>query len=61
MKEVVCVFCRSEKIFYGVPGKVVEWAMRKKCIPEALVRAEMSLYKGARTKVKVGKYLSEEF
>ena len=36
-------------------------AMRKKGIPEALVRALVSLYKGARTKVKVGTHLSEEF
>ena len=39
----------------------MEWAMRKKCIPEALVRAVMSLYEGAMTKVKVGTHLSEEF
>ena len=39
----------------------MEWAMRKKGIPEALVRAVMSLYKGAKTKVKVGTHLSEEF
>ena len=35
--------------------------MRKKGIPEALATAVMSLYKGARTKVKVGTHLSEEF
>ena len=34
--------------------------MRKKGIPEALFTAVMSLYKGARTKVKVGTHLSEE-
>ena len=38
----------------------MEWAMIMKCIPEALVRAVMSLYKGVRTKVKVGTHLSEE-
>ena len=42
-------------------GKVVEWSMRKKEIPEALVRAVMGQYKGATTKVKVGTHLSEEF
>ena len=36
----------------------MEWAMRKKGIPEALLTAVMSLYKGARTKVKVGRRLS---
>ena len=34
--------------------------MREKGIPEALVRAVMSLYKGARTKAKVGTHLSKE-
>ena len=35
--------------------------MGTKRIPEALVRAVMSLYKGSKTKVKVGTHLSEEF
>ena len=39
----------------------MEWATRKKGIPEALARAVMSLYRGERTKVKVGTHLSEEF
>ena len=39
----------------------MECAMRKKGIPEALATAVMSLYKGARTKEKVGTHLSEDF
>ena len=35
--------------------------MRKKGIPEALVGVVMSMYKGAKTKVKVGTHFSEEF
>ena len=35
--------------------------MRKKGITEALGTAVMSLYKGARTKVKVRTHFSEEF
>ena len=35
--------------------------MNKKGIPEAMVTAVMSLYKGAQTKVKVGTHLCEEF
>ena len=35
--------------------------MRKKSIQEAFVAAVMSLYKGARTKVKVGTHFSDEF
>ena len=39
------------KAFDRVPWKVLEWAMRKKGIPEVLVRSVMSLYEGARTRV----------
>ena len=35
--------------------------MRKKGIPEIMVRTVMSLYEGAKTKVRVGLELSEEF
>ena len=35
--------------------------MRKKRLPEILVKAVMSLYEGAETKVRVGLGLSEEF
>ena len=35
--------------------------MRKRGIPEAMVRAAMSLYEGAKTRVRVGLELSEEF
>ena len=35
--------------------------MRKKDLPEVIVRAVMSLYHWAKTKVKVGSKLSEEF
>ena len=35
--------------------------MRKKGLPEILVKAVMSLYERAETKVRVGSGLSEEF
>ena len=35
--------------------------MRMKGIPEVLVRSIMSLYKGAKTRVRVDYELSEEF
>ena len=54
-------FVDLEKAFDRVPRKVVEWAMRKKGNQEALVTAVMSLYKGARTKVKAGTHLVEGF
>ena len=38
-----------------------EWAMRKKEIPEVLVRSVLSLYEGTKTRVKVDHELSDEF
>ena len=35
--------------------------MRKKGIPDVLVRSVMSLYEGAKTRVRVDSELSEEF
>ena len=54
-------FVDLEKAFDRVPRRVMEWAMRKKGLPEILVKAVMSLYEGAKTKVRVGSGLSEEF
>ena len=57
----MCFCGPREKAFDRVPRKVLEWAMRKKCIPEALVRSVMSLYEGAKTRVRVDSELSGEF
>ena len=46
-------FVDLEKVFDRVARKVFEWAMRKKGIPEVLVRSAMSLYEGARARVRV--------
>ena len=50
-----------DKAFDRVPRKVLEWAMRKNGIPEVLVRSMMSLYEGAKTRVRVDSDLSEQF
>ena len=55
LKEKV-LYVYPEKSFDSVPRKVLEWAMRKKGIPEVI-----SLYAGAETKVRVDSELSEEF
>ena len=52
-KLFIC-FVDLEKAFDRVPRKVIEWALRKKLVPERLVQAVMSMYKGAKTRVKVG-------
>ena len=60
-KKLYMCFVDLEKAFDGVPRKVMKWALRKKSLPEVLVKAVMSLYEGSRTKVRVGSGLSEEF
>ena len=60
-KKLYMCFVDLEKAFDRVPRKVMEWAMRKRGIPEIMVRAVMSLYTGAKTRVRVGSGLSEEF
>ena len=50
-----------EKAFDRMPRKVMEWATRKKGLSEVMVWAVMSLYNGAKTRVRVGSAYSEEF
>ena len=54
-------FVNPEKAFDRVLKNVLEWAMKKKGIPEVLVRSVMSLYEGAKTRVRVNSELSEAF
>ena len=49
------------KAFDRVPRIVLEWAIREKGIPEVFVRSVMSLYEGAKTRVREDSELSEEF
>ena len=49
-------FVDLEKAFERVPQRILECAMRKRGIPEV-----MSLYEGAKTRVRVGLDLSEDF
>jgi len=60
-KNLYMCFVDLEKAFNRVPRKVMEWAMRKKGLPKAMVKAVMSLYKGSKTRVRVETQLSEEF
>ena len=46
-------FVDLEKAFDQVARKVIEWALRKRYVPESLVQAIMGLYKGAKTRVQV--------
>ena len=60
-KKLYMCFVDLEKVFDRVPRKVMEWALRKKSLPEVLVKAVMSFYERSRIKVRVGLGLSEEF
>ena len=60
-KKLYVCFVEMEKAFDKVPRKVMEWAMRKMGQSEVIVRAVMSLYDGAKTRVRVGSACSEEF
>ena len=60
LKEYIC-FVDLQKAFNRVARKVLEWALRKKEIPEVLIRSVMSLYEGAKMRVIVDSELSEEF
>ena len=60
-EKLYMCFVDVEKAFDRVPRKVMEWAMRKKGLSEVMVQAVMSLYDGAKTRVRVGYAYSEEF
>ena len=60
-KKLYMCFVDLEKVFDRVHRKVMEWVLRKKSLPEVLVKAVMSLYEGSRTKVRAVSGLSEEF
>ena len=60
-KKLYMCIVDLEKIFDRVPRKVLESAIRKKGIPEVLVRLVMSLHEGTKTRVRVESELSEEF
>ena len=59
-KLYMCVV-DMEKAFDRVPRKVMAWSIRKKGLSEVMVHAAMSLYDGAKTRVRVRSAYSEEF
>ena len=59
-KKLYMCFVDLEKAFDRVPRKVLEWPMRKKVMPDVLVRSVMSQYEGAKKRIRVDSD-SEEF
>ena len=60
-RKLFIYFVDLEKAFDWVPRRVIEWALKKKLVPERLVKAVMSMYKGEKTRVQVGGGHLEEF
>ena len=60
-KKLCMCFVDLINAFDRVPWKVLEWALRKKGIPEVLVISVMSLCEGENISVRVDSKLSEEF
>ena len=60
-KKLYHIFVDLEKAFDRVPRGVIEWALRRKGIPEQMVAAIMALYVGTRTRVKTVAGISREF
>ena len=60
-KKLYMCFVDLEKAFDREYRKVLEWAMRKKGIPQVVVRSVMSLHEGTKTRVSIDSELSEEF
>ena len=59
-KICICVLWTYRK-YYQSTRKVLEWAMRKKGIPEILFKSVMSQNEGAKTSVEVNSELLLEF
>ena len=60
-KKMYMCFVDLEKAFDRVPRRVLEWALRRRGVPEVMVKAVMSMYEGVTTKIKVGTGFSNEF
>ena len=60
-KKLYMCFVDMGKAFDRVQRKVMKWAMRKKGLAEVMIRTVLSLYDGAKTRVRVGSAYLEEF
>ena len=60
-RRLYLAFVDLEKAFDRVPRKVVKWALRKEGVDEWLVKAVMYTYFDAKTAIKVGDGVSDEF
>ena len=54
-------FVDLKEAFDGVPRTVFELAIKEIGIPEVVVRSQMSLYGGGRTRDRIDSEISKEF
>ena len=59
-KKLYMCFVDIEKSFDRISRKLFEWALRKKEIPEVLVRSVISQYEGAKKKSVIFQCYSSE-
>ena len=52
-QELFFIFADLEKVFDWVAREVIFFALRQKSVPEYLVNAVLSLYKGCKTALPV--------
>ena len=55
------IFVDLEKAFDRVPRQAIEWALRRKCVPEKLVQLITGLYADSKSRVRAAGVLSESF
>ena len=60
-QELFFIFADREKVFDWVAREVIFFALRQKSVPEYLVNAVLSLYKGCKTALPVDWSLSSAF
>ena len=60
-KELYMIFVDLEKAFDRVPRSLIEWALRRKGVPERLVAAIMVMYNQAETVVQIEGEVSDSF
>ena len=60
-QELFFIFADLEEVFDWVAREVIFFALRQKSVPEYLVNAVLSLYKGCKTALPVDWLLSSAF
>ena len=52
-KKLYMCFMDLKKVFDRVPRRIMQWVLRKKGLPEILMKAVMSWYEDSKRKVEV--------